>query len=235
MTDDEAKDFPWNRKEDESNRWFQRFEAYRLMGPTRSMLAVYLSEWRKKRERAGISGESPKPTKVPSSWSKAARLHHWAERAEAWDKHLSDQAAAEIEAAWRAEIMSAVEVLGRLSKMARININDFIKLGANGQLTGFNREALEKNGYLVKKITTSEGKTNSIGIEMYDAQNALQLIGRHLRLFVDRAEVTGAGGGPLEVSGLPEIAALNDEELDQTIRNLIIAARVADGSQTEQE
>jgi phage terminase small subunit len=51
---------------------------------------------------------------------------------------------------------------------------------------------------LVKKYTIDE--KGKIAIELYDAQAALQLLGRHHKLFTDRTELTGKDGGPIETS-----------------------------------
>lgn len=73
-------------------RWFARFERYRLMGPRRSLLALY--RW----ERSGAIGRDvtgrpgrPKPDgarTVPEAWGRAASRWRWRERAEAWDAHV---------------------------------------------------------------------------------------------------------------------------------------------------
>jgi phage terminase small subunit len=52
--------------------------------------------------------------------------------------------------------------------------------------------------HLVKKYSLDE--KGRVSIELYDAQAALALLGKHHRLFVDRTEHTGAGGAPIEVS-----------------------------------
>lgn len=54
-----------------------------------------------------------------------------------------------------------------------------------------------KLGLIKKYAVDKEGKET---IELYDAQAALQLLGRHHKLFVDRAELTGQDGAPIEVS-----------------------------------
>jgi phage terminase small subunit len=50
---------------------------------------------------------------------------------------------------------------------------------------------------LVRKISFNQfGPT----LELYSAQSALELLGRHHKLFTDKAEITGANGGPIEVA-----------------------------------
>ena len=87
----------WERLENEPNRWFQRFELFRLLGPNRSIAAVYRSEV----EAKGRKGSEP-----GQAWYTAAADHRWLERAEAWDKSLSDQVA-EKEQARRIKILTS--------------------------------------------------------------------------------------------------------------------------------
>ena len=59
---------------------------------------------------------------------------------------------------------------------------------------------------LVKKYSLDD--KGKVSIELHDAQSALQLLGRHHKLFVDRTELTGKDGNPIEVSdALPIFAA----------------------------
>lgn len=170
---------PWERLEGEPSRWFQRFEMYRLQGNTRSIEAVYRSE-------CEASGRAVKrPSHI---WYKRADEWQWKTRAAAWDQYLIDQAAAEVERKWRSKIMAEVEVLGRLSEMGRANINDFLTIGKDGHITGFNEEALRERGYLIKKISTSKGRTKSISLELYDGQSAVKTMGHHHQLFTNQED-----------------------------------------------
>ncbi len=69
----------WDRREGEPARWYARFEAYRLAGPSRSYLATYNAE------RSKRSPGRPQAFRVPSSWRAAAQKWEWQARAEAWD------------------------------------------------------------------------------------------------------------------------------------------------------
>jgi hypothetical protein len=50
---------------------------------------------------------------------------------------------------------------------------------------------------LLKKYSLDED-TGKVSIELYDAQAALIALGKHRNLFVERKEVTGPGGAPVE-------------------------------------
>lgn len=88
--------------------------------------------------------------------------------------------------------MGADEVLLRLAEQARADISEFIT--DHGAVDW---EAVGRNGYLIKRVVHNKGRNSSI--ELHDSQAALALIGKHHRLFVDRQEITGKDGGPVEV------------------------------------
>jgi len=175
---------PWERLPEENNRWFQRFEAFRLMGPTRSLGSAYAAE------RAGKGLEESGD--APGSWRKAAKAYCWHQRAEAWDKHLTEQREAEIEARWQAEIMGKTEVLGRISRMGRAKPSDFFNWSSSGRITGFNMSMLEQHGDLVKKLGSKETANGTeYIIELYDGQASTFQMGRHYKLFTDVQEHNG--------------------------------------------
>ena len=165
----------WDRQEEEPSRWYQRFNAYRLAGPGRSIEAVYRAECEARRNKV------KRPSHV---WYDNAERWSWKARAQAWDQHLAD----EVELKWREQVMGEAELLARLSQMARVNIGDFVYLDHDGHIGNINQDAIDERGHLVKKISSSEGKTSSISVEMYDAQQAMQLLGKHLKLFTNSEE-----------------------------------------------
>jgi hypothetical protein len=77
---------PWEQQPGESNRWYARFERFRLAGPSRSLLGAVNSERQQDGKRSTRS--------VPQAWAKAAQQWRWRERAEAWDAHERCQARA---------------------------------------------------------------------------------------------------------------------------------------------
>ncbi len=86
--------------------------------------------------------------------------------------------------------MGADEVLIRLAEQARADISFFVKSGG-----GIDWERVAQKGYLVKSIAHKTGEHSRI--ELYDAQSALQLIGKFHKLFTEKLEHTGVGGGPV--------------------------------------
>ena len=77
---------PWEEQPGEPNRWYARFERFRLAGPNRSLLGAV--------NTARQEGGKRSTRSVPQAWAKAARQWRWRERAEAWDAHERGQARA---------------------------------------------------------------------------------------------------------------------------------------------
>jgi phage terminase small subunit len=106
----------------------------------------------------------------------------------------------------------ADEVLLRLAAHSRGSMDDFI-----GSMDRIDIEKARALGVmpLVKKlkqrtmtISKSQGEdieTHEIELELYDAQAATVQLGKYHRLFVDRQEVTGKDGGPIEVVPIREV------------------------------
>lgn len=75
----------WMQFDNEPTRWYARFEAYRRLGPMRSIERVYADEV----DAGVVDGRRP-----GQAWYKAAREWRWAERAAAWDAAERDRLAA---------------------------------------------------------------------------------------------------------------------------------------------
>lgn len=114
----------WDRMEGEPNLWYQRFERYRLLGPTRSIDAAWRAEAQQN------AAKRRKASRVSSTWRTRAAEWQWHTRAAAWDKYLSDQAEAAIEERWRASIMGPTEVLGRIGDLARSAASETARIQA---------------------------------------------------------------------------------------------------------
>jgi phage terminase small subunit len=152
-----------------------------------------------------------------------AYLSHWNATKAAIDAGYSERSAysigsenlrkPEIQAAIAARLdalkMSADEVLTRLTQQARGSMAPFIRRDADGDLYGFDLSDTQPL-HLLKKASVTRRRqkddhdeivtVETVTIELYDAQAALQLLGRHHKLFVDRTELTGKDGNPIEVN-----------------------------------
>jgi len=103
----------------------------------------------------------------------------------------NDNVQSEIKRRWAAHGMTADEVVGRLSQMARADISTFVT-----ETGAIDWKVVKAQGQLIKKILHTKGKQSQI--ELYDAQSALEKIARTMGLFTDRVDVT-SGDKPLTV------------------------------------
>lgn len=102
--------------------------------------------------------------------------------------------------------MSANEVLTRLTDHARGSMAPFIRRDVDGDLYGFDLSETQPL-HLVKKASVTRRRqkddrdeivtVETVTIELYDAQAALALLGKHHKLFTDRSEISGPDGEPL--------------------------------------
>jgi len=89
-------------------------------------------------------------------------------------------------------VMSADEALVRLSELARGEWSGYIREDGSVDIAALVRAG---KAHLVSKIRdTPHGKS----IEFCDMQRALEQIGKAHGIFVDRTEITGGGGGPIQ-------------------------------------
>lgn len=117
-----------------------------------------------------------------------------AARANAARLIANDNIKAEIEQRVAEKAMTANEVLMRLAEQARGDYSQYLTpygVDMNGLIA-------DGKQHLVKGMKPGQfGMT----IEFHDAQAALQLIGKHYKLFVDKTELSGPNDGPIVVKG----------------------------------
>ena len=75
MNKDTERLDPLARLPDEPDRWFDRYERFRLLGPQRTVTAAWRSE----------DPEANANNSVPPHWYETSRKYRWRERAGAWD------------------------------------------------------------------------------------------------------------------------------------------------------
>ena len=78
--------------------------------------------------------------------------------------------------------MDSDEVLARLAKMARASVSDFVD---ESGIVDWDK--VSKEGYVVKSITHTKGKSSKIEIE--GRLRALELIGKAQAMFTDKIEI----------------------------------------------
>lgn len=117
-----------------------------------------------------------------------------------------DDVRAYIDARMKESAMSATEVLRHLADIARGDFDDLVDRKGNVDL-GKARESGKSN--LIRRVKSRSILTtadNGDGTEIfetetegYDRLKALELLGKHHKLFVDRQEVTGPDGKAVEI------------------------------------
>lgn len=129
--------------------------------------------------------------------TEAARRAGYSERSACFIGHenlTKPYIAQEIDARIAELKISADEVLIRLAEHARGSLEDFVN-PLDGTISLRKAKRLKKL-HLVKSYSNT-GK--GVRIELYDAQGALEKIGKHLKLLTDRYEVDLKGGLTLRV------------------------------------
>ena len=112
----------------------------------------------------------------------------------------NDKVATRISQRLQESAMSADEVLGRLAEQARNDAG--LYLLEDGSLD-YPQLIADGKAHLIKKVNkttryTKDGEEISkVIVELFDAQRALELLGKHHRLFIERRELTGKGGKDL--------------------------------------
>lgn len=88
--------------------------------------------------------------------------------------------------------MTAEEVLHRLRQQGRGEHADFWEFDTYGQ-PRINFTKLKESGlaHLIKKVEFSDLTGRIVKLEFYDAQSALEKLGRHHKLFTDNVNLSG--------------------------------------------
>lgn len=102
--------------------------------------------------------------------------------------------------------MQADEVLRHLAEIGRADLDDVTD--DNGNLD-FKKARESGSSRLIRRIksraiTTENSDVVETEVEMHDRLKALELLGKHHKLFVERHELTGADGGaiPILITGM---------------------------------
>lgn len=110
--------------------------------------------------------------------------------------------------------ITAERVIAELAKIGFSNMADYITVGSNGDpfvdLSNLDRD----KSAAIQEITVDDyvdGRgedardVKRVKFKLADKRAALVDLGKHLGLFVDRQEVSGPGGGPLEITKIERV------------------------------
>lgn len=109
---------PYERLPDEPPVQFERFHAYLMMGPNRSLIGSYKIFC--DAARKGLK----RPVDLPGSWKETARRWRWRERAAAWDAEQREKREQEVDAQKR-EIYGELLAMGRKLLKSAEQMNSF--------------------------------------------------------------------------------------------------------------
>jgi len=98
--------------------------------------------------------------------------------------------------------MDADETLYHLAEIARGNIDDVVSVDGKPDM-----EKARENGktHLIKSlksittVTKDKSTISETSLELHDRLRALELIGKHHKLFTEKQEITGEDGKPIPV------------------------------------
>ena len=124
-----------------------------------------------------------------SAYSQGSRLLKNAKVADAIRARINENA------------MQADEALYHLASIARTDMDDLVS--NEGTLDMDKARKYGKTGLIKKmkfrRIPTDSGTILETEIEGHDRLRALELIGKHHKLFTDKQELSGANGGPIPI------------------------------------
>lgn len=101
--------------------------------------------------------------------------------------------------------ITADQVLAELAKIGFSNIKDFVKFDPDGVVNIIDSEELTlEQAACIAEISQSEGAQNSnFKFKLYDKPKALEMLGKHLKLFTEKIEHSGKDGGPVGIVLMP--------------------------------
>jgi len=126
-------------------------------------------------------------------------------------------------------MVTVERVITEYKKIAFADIKDFVSFGTVKTEVGFDEEtgepiygykqiveakpSAEVDGTLINEV--SIGKDGTFKFKLHDKKGALDMIGKHLGMFIDKTEVTGKNGGRIELD--IDLEGMSDDDLLKTI------------------
>lgn len=152
--------------------------------------------------------------------AKAARAAHYSEASIyviASENLRKPKIRTAIDALMAETAMPPNEILARLTDQARGSMEDFLTVRGRGVALDLKKAADRGVLHLVKKYSKTK---QGVSVELYSAYDAQVKLGEHERLWVQRSEITGKDGEPIEgrsrlIALLEKHAAAANPEQDQ--------------------
>jgi phage terminase small subunit len=132
-----------------------------------------------------------------------------------------------------AEVSSLVtvnRVILELARMGFSNMDDYVTRQPDGSVFIDLSNATRDQMAAVQEITIDEyiegrgenaREVKKIKLKLADKRGPLELIARHIGMLIERREVTGRGGGPID---LQAVGGMDDTELDLRIQRMLAEA-----------
>jgi len=107
-------------------------------------------------------------------------------------------------------IITAKEVLKEFAKIGRADIKDYLSFRTGKTIIGHEdgepiidyahvvemKDSEQVDGSLISEVQLKDG---TLKFKLHDKVKALENIARHLGMYIDKTEVTGKDGGPIEI------------------------------------
>ena len=106
-------------------------------------------------------------------------------------------------------------VVQELARIARVNVLDVLDPETGEIKDGALDDAAAVASVRIKTTPTKNGNIVEREVRLADKVRALELLGKHLGMFVDRKEVTGKDGGPIQLE------AMTTEQRERRIQELL--------------
>jgi phage terminase small subunit len=103
-------------------------------------------------------------------------------------------------------------VLRELAKIAFSDLTDFVEFGPDGLTI---KESSKVDGTVLSEVYMNQSrKGKSHKVKLHDKLKALELLGRHLAMFTDKTQISGEGGGAIQIQFVrpKEVAGSGDTD-----------------------
>ncbi len=124
-------------------------------------------------------------------------------------------------------MVTVEKVLAELAKIGFADIKDFLEFRTEKTVAGRNDDGTPifeyqniveaKPSDLVDGTLISEvsiGKDGTFKFKLHSKDTALDKMGKYLKMFTDKKEISGPNGGPIEAKTTHDLSKLSDEELN---------------------